>query len=61
MNFKEMIIFLVVFNIVGDGIFYLLSVNTRLSFPHILLQGLLSSVLALILILLIQKAFARRR
>ena len=57
---KKALIFVVVFNVVGDGMFYLLS-GTQTSFRHIFFLVLLSSVIALILFLLIQKAFARAK
>ena len=57
---KKALIFVVVFNIVGDGILYLLS-GTQTSFRYIFFLGLFSSVIALILFLLIQKAFARTK
>ncbi len=60
-NFKDVLIFLVVFNVVSDGVLYLLSGNPGYTFQHILLQGLLSSVLALIFIVLIQRFFARQK
>ena len=56
-NIKRALIFVVVFNIVGDGILYLLS-GPQSSFRHIFFLGLFSSVIALILFLLIQKIFA---
>ena len=56
-NIKRALIFIVVFNIVGDGILYLLS-GHQPSFRHIFFLGLFSSVIALILFLLIQKIFA---
>lgn len=56
-NIKRALIFVVVFNIVGDGILYLLSAS-QVSFRHIFFLGLFSSVIALILFLLIQKIFA---
>ncbi len=60
-NFKDVLIFLVVFNVVSDGVLYLLPGNPGYTFQHILLQGLLSSVLALIFIVLIQRFFARQK
>ncbi|VAW29265.1 hypothetical protein MNBD_BACTEROID07-24 [hydrothermal vent metagenome] len=56
-NIKRALIFVVVFNLVGDGILYLLS-GTQTSFGHIFFMGLFSSVIALILFLLIRKIFA---
>jgi len=56
MNFKQNIIFLIVYNIVGDGVFYLLS-NQTLPFSHLLLQGFIGSILAIFFIELIKKYF----